>query len=45
MGLMEDIVLTDSIEVKTRPEKVFNFLIHLVDDESYRAYYHQTKCQ
>lgn len=39
MGMMEDIILTDSIEIKTKPEKVFNFLIHLVDDESYRAWH------
>jgi hypothetical protein len=39
MGLMEDIILRDSIEIQTRPEKVFNFLIHLVDDESYRIWH------
>jgi len=39
MGLMEDITLTDSIEIKTKPEKIFDFLVHLVDDESYRAWH------
>ena len=40
MALLEDIVLTDSIEIKTTPEKIFNFLTSLVDDESYRAWHH-----
>ena len=39
MALMEDVTLTDSIEIKTTPEKVFDFLVHLVDDESYRAWH------
>jgi hypothetical protein len=39
MGLMEDVTLTDSIEINTTPEKIFNFLINLVDDESYRAWH------
>ena len=41
MGLLENIVLTDSIEIKTTPEKIFNFLTRLVDDKSYRAWHHE----
>jgi hypothetical protein len=40
MAFLEDIVLTDSIEIKTTPEKIFSFLTGLVDDESYRAWHH-----
>ena len=39
MAILEDMVLTDSIEIKTTPEKIFNFLMNLVDDESYRAWH------
>ena len=39
MGLLEEITLKDSVEIKTSPEKVFQFLVHLVDDESYRAWH------
>ncbi|MEA3224102.1 MAG: hypothetical protein U9P49_13200 [Thermodesulfobacteriota bacterium] len=39
MKLLEDVTLTDSIEIKTTPEKFFGFLINLVDDESYRAWH------
>lgn len=39
MRLLEDIYLKDSVEIKTTPEKVFDFLMHLVDDESYRAWH------
>ena len=39
MALLEDVTLTDSIEIKTTPEKIFNFLTNLVDDESYRAWH------
>jgi len=39
MGLLEDVTLTDSIEIKTTPEKIFDFFAHLVDDESYRAWH------
>jgi len=39
MALLEDVILTDSIEIKTRPEKIFNFFAKLVDDESYRAWH------
>jgi hypothetical protein len=39
MKLLEDVVLTDSIEIKTTPEKISEFLTGLVDDESYRAWH------
>lgn len=39
MALREDIVLTNSIEIKTTPEKIFDFFAHLIDDESYRAWH------
>ena len=39
MALLEDVTLTDSIEIKAAPEKVFDFLVNLVDDESYRAWH------
>ena len=39
MTLFEDVTLTDSIEIKTTPEKIFRFLTSLVDDESYRAWH------
>ena len=39
MALLEDVILTDSIEIKTTPEKIFNFFANLVDDESYRAWH------
>ena len=39
MKMLEDITLKNSIEIKTTPEKIFDFLIHIVDDESYRAWH------
>jgi uncharacterized protein YndB with AHSA1/START domain len=39
MKLLEDIVLTDSVEIAVPPEKVFEFLIGIVDDASYRAWH------
>jgi len=33
------VILTDSIEIKAPPEKVFNFLTGLKDDDSYRAWH------
>ena len=39
MKIMEDVVLEHSIEIGTTPEKVFEFLSNLVDDESYRAWH------
>ncbi len=41
MALLEDVVLTDSIEINTSSEKVFNFITGLVDDESYRAWHQE----
>lgn len=35
MKMMEDLILKDSIEIRTTPEKVFEFLSTLVDDKSY----------
>lgn len=34
MVLMKEVILADSIEIKTTPEKIFDFLVNLVDDES-----------
>lgn len=39
MKLLEDVFLEDSIEIKTTPERIFNFLTNLVDDESYRTWH------
>ena len=41
MALFKDITLTDSIEIKTSPEKIFEFLTNLSDDENYRAWHPQ----
>jgi hypothetical protein len=39
MKLLEDIVLTDSIEISTTPEKIFGFFLQIVDDASYQAWH------
>ena len=39
MALWEDRIVTDSIEIKTTPEKIFAFLTRIVDDDSYRAWH------
>ncbi len=39
MALLEKVTLTDSIEIKTTPENIFNFFARLSDDESYRAWH------
>ena len=39
MAILEDRTITDSIEIKTTPEKIFAFITSLVDDESYRAWH------
>jgi len=39
MKLLEDIILTDSIEIRTAPEKVFEFFLNIVDDASYQAWH------
>ena len=36
---MEDVILKHSIEIRTTPEKIFEFLFNLVDDKSYRAWH------
>jgi hypothetical protein len=37
MPFFEDIVLTESIEIETSPEKLFSYLIGIVDDESFKT--------
>lgn len=39
MTFFEDVVFTDSIEIETTPEAIFNFLTSIEDDESYRAWH------
>ena len=39
MKLLEDIVLTDSIEIHATPEEIFAFFLQIVDDASYRAWH------
>lgn len=39
MKLLEDIVLTDSIEIHTTPGKVFEFFLQIVDDASYKVWH------
>ncbi|MCD4718812.1 MAG: SRPBCC family protein [Desulfobacula sp.] len=39
MKMMEDVTLKHSIEIRTTPEKIFEFLSGLVDDKSYRAWH------
>lgn len=39
MKLMEDVFLTNSIEIRTTPEKIFEFFYSLVDDASYREWH------
>ena len=39
MALLEKVTLTVSIEIKTTPEKIFEFFTNLSDDESYRAWH------
>jgi hypothetical protein len=39
MGLLEEVILTDSIEIHTSPDKIFNFFTQIVDDESYKAWH------
>jgi hypothetical protein len=41
MALLEELILSDSIEIKTTPEKIFNFFVGLVDDQSYCAWHPQ----
>lgn len=39
MPFLEDVIITDSIEIKTTPEEIFNFVTGIIDDESYRAWH------
>jgi len=39
MKLLDDIVLSDSIEIETTPEKIFGFFLGIVDDATYRAWH------
>ena len=39
MALLKDVILTDSIGIKTTPEKIFDFFTNIVGDESYRAWH------
>ena len=39
MKLFEEIVIEDSIEIDAPPEAVFNFLLGLTDDTSYKAWH------
>jgi hypothetical protein len=39
MALLGDLILTDSIEIKAKPEDIFGFFTGLVDDQSYRAWH------
>lgn len=41
MAFFEEVVLRDSIEIKTTAEKIFNFLTGIVNDESYRAWHQE----
>jgi hypothetical protein len=37
MSFFTDIIITETIEIKTIPEKIFNYLTSIVDDESFRT--------
>lgn len=39
MAFFEEVVLSDSIEIKTTAGKVFDFLTGIIDDDSYRAWH------
>ncbi len=41
MQILEDIFVSESIEVRTTPNKVFDFLCNIVDDDSFRAWHPQ----
>ena len=41
MPFFKDRVLTDTIEIKTTPRKIFSFLTSSVDDDSHRAWHQQ----
>ncbi len=39
MKMLEDVTLEHSIEIRTTPEKIFEFFSNLVDDKSYRSWH------
>ena len=39
MAFFEDVILTESIKIKTTPQKIFGFLTRIVDDDSYQAWH------
>lgn len=39
MKIFEEIIIEDSIEINAPPEAVFNFLLNLTDDASYKAWH------
>ena len=39
MAFFEDVILTDSVKIKTTSGDIFNFLTSIVDDDSYRAWH------
>jgi hypothetical protein len=41
MRILEDIILKDSIEIHASPEAVFNFLVGIKDDQSYKIWHPQ----
>ena len=41
MAVFEEVILTDSTKIKTTPEKLFDFLTSIIDDDTYRAWHKQ----
>ena len=39
MAFFEEVIIKDSIEIKTTSEKVFKFITGIVDDESYKQWH------
>ena len=39
MPLFEDNYITESIEIRTQPQDIYNFLTHIVDDKSYQQWH------
>lgn len=44
MPFLEDVVLTESIEIKTTPERIFSYLTSIVDDESFKTLHSDNVC-
>jgi hypothetical protein len=36
MPFFDDLILTESVEIKTTPAEIFTYLIGIVDDESFK---------